>query len=366
MKKKEKELFKALYSFQAKDFDESLLEYGTPWVLGQLFFNRLPGVAYDILKQRGSLGKVNREFRYSLQTAYEQNKKRNRDFYRCVGEVAEILEQCDCTVALLKGALLCGLYPEGYRTANDIDLLVAPQDITKVGKRLQEQGFRQGYIRNGQWIPADRREIIESRMTRGEVIPYIKEVNWPEMKYAEVDINFSLDCQSGDEATVQAMLERVTHAEVGGRKLPTLCKEDFFIHLCGHLYKEATTLPWIEMGRDMTLYKYMDLYWMLGRMSDWEIKEVFDRAEELEMQTMCAYGILQTAALFEDVPPAAIREAGKVQRGDELLLERVFSPAEGCRYRYGTADIEKRFFMEDRRKDLRREMGHESTGYAPQ
>ena len=43
----------------------------------------------------------------------------------------------------------------------------------------------------------------------------------------------------------------------------TLDDAGFFIHLCAHLYKEATTLPWIEMHRDMTLYKYCDIHMML-------------------------------------------------------------------------------------------------------
>ena len=45
-----------------------------------------------------------------------------------------------------------------------------------------------------------------------------------------------------------------------GISVNILGDEDFFLHLCAHLYKEATTLPWIEMHRDMTLYKYCDIY----------------------------------------------------------------------------------------------------------
>ena len=80
---------------------------------------------------------------------------------------------------MLKGAVLCKKYPKGYRTSNDIDLLVCPERVTQIGKALIKEGFRQGDIRNGTFIPASRKEIIESRMTRGETIPYIKEVNLP-------------------------------------------------------------------------------------------------------------------------------------------------------------------------------------------
>lgn len=73
---KRKTTFKALCKFKEKDFDEALLAHATPTVLGQLFFNRMQGVAYDVLKTNGLLGKVNREFRNSLGSAYEQNKEK--------------------------------------------------------------------------------------------------------------------------------------------------------------------------------------------------------------------------------------------------------------------------------------------------
>ena len=73
MKYKEKELFKSLCSFKEEKFDESLLEDATPAVLGHLFFNRMQAIAFGTLKKHDLLGKVNREFRNSLKSAYNQN-----------------------------------------------------------------------------------------------------------------------------------------------------------------------------------------------------------------------------------------------------------------------------------------------------
>lgn len=113
MKQKEKSLFKELCKFKSKTFDETLLDYATPHVLGQLFFNRMQGVAYGILKQNDLLGKVNREFRNSLKAAYEQNLEKNLSFFQCVSLVSNILTGCECKVAMLKGAFLCAHYPDG-------------------------------------------------------------------------------------------------------------------------------------------------------------------------------------------------------------------------------------------------------------
>ena len=80
MKEKEKQLFKALCKFKENDMDKELVEFATPSVLGHLFFNRMQGVAYDVLRKNDLLGKVNREFRNSLGAAYEQNIQKNKSF----------------------------------------------------------------------------------------------------------------------------------------------------------------------------------------------------------------------------------------------------------------------------------------------
>ena len=68
--------------------------------------------------------------------------------------LSEILSHCNCKVAMLKGAYLCIHYPAGYRTANDVDLLISPKDVTTIGNLLIASGFKQGTVKNGVFIPA--------------------------------------------------------------------------------------------------------------------------------------------------------------------------------------------------------------------
>ena len=214
MRQKEKELFKSLCSFKQTDFDKSLLDAATPTVLGHLFFNRMQAIAYGTLKKYDLLGKVNREFRNSLKSAYEQNVEKNKSFFWCVEHIENTLSECTCKYAMLKGAYLCKCYPDGYRTSNDIDLIVHPKDVTEIGDALLKVGFKQGNIRNGKFEPATRKEIIESKMMRGETVPYIKEINLPGMQFLEVDINFSLDYKPGDtELLIGSLVDTIDFAE---------------------------------------------------------------------------------------------------------------------------------------------------------
>ena len=353
MKEKEKQLFKELCKFKGQFADVSLAEFAAPSVLGHLFFNRMQGIAYDTLKRNGLLGKVNREFRNSLGSAYEQNVQKNQSFFKCVIMLSKILDSCDFKVAMLKGAYLCAHYPDGYRTSNDVDLLVLPKDVTIVGNLLLSSGFKQGNVRNGEFIPATRQEIIESKMMRGETVPYIKEVNLPFMKFFEVDINFSLDYKNGNDNILADMLSNVCIKNERELSIPTLDEADFFIHLCAHLYKEATTLPWIEMHRDMTLYKYCDIYMLLSEMTDTQVQRIFARATELGMEKICAYTILETMGLF-DMDNKIAYEISCVALEDEPdFCLKVVSPKDKKTLKYQTIDVTDRFFMESRADDLK-------------
>ena len=353
MRKQEKQLFIQLCNFNSESIDEKLLRHASPEVLGNLFANRMQGVAYGILKNNRCLNLVDREFRNSLKSAYEQNIEKNRSYYICVAYISDLIKHSKYAAALLKGSILCGVYPRGYRTSNDIDLLVLPQDVTGIGKLLTEDGFIQGSIKNNEFVPAERKEIIESKMLRGETVPYVKEMNLNNMKYLEVDINFSLDYKNNESKALKTMMENLEYKVVNGIRIPTLCREDFFIHLCGHLYKEATTLPWIKMKRDMTLYKYSDIYMLLGEMNNKEIKNIFERAKKLEMEKVCAYAILQTIELFGADMPFVEKNAVSALKNDKDFLLKVIAPQEKKEYMYSTKETDKRFFMDKREKDLR-------------
>jgi len=353
MKEKEKQLFKSMCKFKDEFKDESLIEFATPEVLGYLFLNRMQGVAYDVLKRYGLLGKTSREFRNSLGAAYDQNVQKNESFKKCIGMLSEILCLCDCKVAMLKGAYLCAHYPNGYRTSNDVDLLVLPKDITKIGRLLTSAGFKQGNVKNGEFIPATRQEIIESRMMRGETVPYIKEVNLPFMKFFEIDINFSLDYKSGNDSILSDMLSNVCIKQEKDIYIPTLNDEDFFIHLCAHLYKDATTMPWIEMHRDMTLYKYCDIYLLLSEMNEVSLQKIFKRAAEIDMEKVCAYTILETMELFDVDNSLAYNLSNSVLKKDPGFRFIVASPKDKKVLMYQTTDTTERFFMESRINDLK-------------
>lgn len=355
MNKQEKQLFFDLCDLKKNNNEEikRLLNYATPNVLGALFYNRMQGVAYSVIKNNDLFGGFNREFRNSLKQAHEYNLKKNKSFNICVRYISNILKSTRENYALLKGAVLCNYYPEGCRTSNDIDILVSPSDISEVSKALLSNGFIQGNIKNGKIQKAERREIIESRVMRGETVPFVKEVNLPYMKYLEVDINFSLDYKNGDKSNVEQMIDCAHYTIIGQKEVKTLEKIDFFIHLCAHLYKEASTMPWIEMKRDMTLYKYCDIYMMLNDFSTSKVETLFERAKQLNLINECCFAIIQTCRLFLNNNNIALEYAIKNIGENEECIHTVISPLENKKYIFNKKDMRERFFSNNRRSMLK-------------
>lgn len=356
MNQNEKELVLRLCRFRNPDRKAlaELLEKGamTSAVLGELFWNRAAVVACDVLEKEELMPQVPREARTALRGARTQNREYNRSFFRCVGALHDTLRSCGEHYAMLKGAYLCAKYPEGCRTSNDVDLLVPPEFLSEIGEALLRDGYCQGAVKNGVFIPARREEIIRSRMLRGETVPYIKEVNLPYLRYFEVDINFSLDYKNGKTELVRELVERAVTAETGGMEIRTLACDDFFLHLCAHLYKEATTYPWIRMKRDMTLYKYIDLYMLLHEMTMPAADAIAARAYALGLCTECYFAVSETVNLFGDESGAGMHILRGLPDVDMDGLFSVISPEEKKEYRYTERDTVRRFFCADREKLL--------------
>lgn len=352
MTKDEKALFFALCTCRYADADtlRRYLRHGeaTSAVLGALFWNRMAGTAYHVLAHNRCLDLINREFRNALTGAYEQNQQQNTSFKTCLKQLDEVLAPCRGRYAMLKGAYLCQAYPPGCRTSNDVDLLVARGDVSAVGEALTAAGFAQGHIVNGDFVPATRREIVESSMMRGETVPFIRRADLPMMPYLEVDLNFSLDYKSGDASLIESWIAAAQRVRQDELEIVTLDAPHFLLHLCEHLYKEAMTYPWIRMKRDMTLYKFADIHFLLADMTRQEGLTLLQHIRAHGAQEACSYAIYGCKELFHIENDAIDALLSAISPGNRRFLDVVQDPENHRELCYTQGDIVKRFWHANR------------------
>jgi hypothetical protein len=336
--KKEHTLVLELCKFLNPDKEKirRLLEPSTdyPLVLGSLLFNRMGAVAYHTLKECELLGCVNREFRNTLKSVYETGVEQTKSFQNALGMVNQIFNEFYLPYAFLKGAYLVSLYPDGLRTSNDIDILTEYGNITLLCSLLNEAGFSQGHIRNGEFVPASRPEIIHSMINRGETIPFVKKINMPKMEFCEVDLNFSVDYKPEQNSNVvSGLLENSRRLKTGG--LIVFSPVDFLIHLCLHLYKEAAVIAWVEMNRDLSLYKFCDIYLLVNKWMDENFhREIKDRIFEFGLQKECYYALFHTKTLFGIKNKYLQKLLSDIEPQNTLYLKEVLEPKKNKRYRH--------------------------------
>ena len=321
------------------------------YILGQLLYNRMGGVAYYTLLKSNLLKDTNREFRNTLKIIFESGVSKTDALHTSLGYLYTILKDVDFNYAILKGSFLVNLYPDGLRTSNDIDILISPENITDLSKMLISSGFKQGFIHNNSFVQANRKEIINSRMNRGETIPFIKELNMPNIKYLELDVNFSLDFKSGnDKEIVRSLLNDAN--ELKRSRLKTLNEIDFLIHLCTHLFKEATVMAWVNMGRDLSLYKFCDISLFLHAYGTSVFYEkLTKRITDLNLCSECYFSLYYTCHLFDIVDSNLFDLLKNIKPDDEQLLNRVIEPSLNKIFTY-TIDLKKRIFCSNRKEYL--------------
>lgn len=328
------ELCKSEYAQKEKLMKQMDGNLDYPYILGQLLYHRVGSIAYHTLKQNELLHKVNREFRNSLKTIYEYNSQKTESYVEILNVLKPMCEKFNFPYAFLKGAYLVELYQKGLRTSNDIDILIESENITELTKILKTNGFKQGNIRNEIFIPASRKEIISSRMNRGETVPFVKEVNYPNMRYLEIDINFSLGFKPGvDESIVSEFLNCTKPLILD--TVSTLNRIDFLIHLCAHLYKEATVMKWVEMGRDISLYKYCDIYLFLHKFINKKFRtELIQRIGDVRLNKECYYALYYVKELFDFDNKDLDLVLKEIQPTDVSFMSQVLEPQTGKVYFY--------------------------------
>jgi len=337
------------------DIDDPV-QYYNETLLGQLCTNRVSSAAYHrMCTNQQDFRKIPREFLKTLEALHEINLKRTEDFLENLSCLADMFKDADFTHAFLKGSFLTPrLYPRGVRTSNDIDILVEQKDISRCQRILTDNGFIQGGIQGNTLVPSSRSEIINSRMNFGETIPFRKR---KEGQFISVDINFSLDFKpSGNNETISKLLSSATRVAIDeSRYLHTLEPTNFLIHLCCHLYKEATTYHWVRYRRDLMLYKFVDICVFFDAFaSESFFAELSRRIIELGSEEECYYTFENTTVIFPRIKALPGFEAlmATIKPSNLDFMRQVVSPGDK-RVFWNDMNFTDWFFCEDRISELR-------------
>lgn len=313
-------------------------------VLGFLKLNRIGGYFYGKVRKDGISVPVS--IIKLLSALADSQERRNRMMGERIKEISIALEVTGISYAVLKGGFLshsnfsqesifCGpFYGAGERISNDIDILISPRDIGKAEDALVSLGYIQGYYdaQRKKVRETSRREILDRRMNRGETVPYQLITGDALLPHIEVDINFSLDyLPTGTEEILESMLNgtRLYASDCG--EIRSLEQTDFLIHLILHQYKEMRLYWMVERGKDLELYKLLDIYLLLRKI---DRKTLMTRVirygieNQANVVLKCVQEVFESAEIFdcadviprESIPAERVLELGRKNREYEWTI----------------------------------------------
>lgn len=305
-----------------------------PELLGHLIYNRIAGVAYHVMCQSGAINDVNPEIVVNLNSIYMANIIKNQEMEQELEELADSFQNSGIIYALLKGSFITPvLYEKGFRTSNDIDILVRQDQVEEITQLLRSMGYEQRkFTRKIGYEKASRKDILLPRLNYGELLPFYRDIDKNIIKTSVIDVNISLDFQSKKKSElVNRFLSNTVEYEVNGKTLKTLDYVDFFLQLCAHLYKEATIYNWVARNKDTLLYKYIDFYVFILRYGDLTFFDLLEqRINQYGMHKEVYYSLHNTMRLFPTLICNNELKAmmNKLKINDDSFLTSVYWPAQ--------------------------------------
>jgi hypothetical protein len=150
-------------------------------------------------------------------------------------------------------------------------------------------------------------------------------------------VNFSLDFKAAQNNDAVAQI--LSHAEPAiiteCGTLPTLSRVDFLIHLCAHLYKEATTYFWVNVQRDLSLYKFVDIYLFFELHLDGQFAaELAQAIHDYGLQNECFYTFYYTRELFGLNNAILDQLITDIQPENIEILHQIYDPKERKVFRF--------------------------------
>ncbi|MDI5970993.1 nucleotidyltransferase family protein [Streptomyces sp. SL13] len=312
----------------------------------------LPLVGRNLIRHRlaqSDEGRPLAPYRWIYSYAYEGNRRRNQALADEYAKVLRAVDDAGIAYAIRKGQpLVDTVYGDpGARRVGDLDLLLRRDTLARVADALTDLGYAQGrQSQNGERIePFDRRTQLFWRTKLTNVaLPFVKLSHRDDVELFIIDPCTSLfQVSSGVEADVGDFLDRRVRRTVYGEPSFVMDRTDQLIDACVQLHVEATTLYYIEIGKDLTLLKFLELAELL-RAADEDVAEEFRRRVDVyDCAGSVAWALHHTALLYPDAVPAALADGfpvadaatldeygafdGQVHRWESDFTTRLFDPA---------------------------------------
>lgn len=279
------------------------LEGGVDWydVLSGCIRNKILPLAWHNLQTLALSGKVPHKIRelcsfYALGVA-----RKNRALFAQFRIISGALESAAIRFAPLKGLVLVNeIYTMDSRQMNDFDLMISKGDRSRVRDLLNSLDFYESdYDHASRSLKRlDRRRKALWALYMYNLPPFMKLLDDDYLPVVEVDFTFDIRFSSSKPAAEEFLSQRCFYEPLGCEVLKA---EEFLLHLCCHLHKEAKNVLWVEMEADFNLIKFCDIReYVLHSMRSLDFARFLELARKYEVEAAVYFTFHYLSQIYAD------------------------------------------------------------------
>ena len=230
---------------------------------------------------------------------YLGNKLRNAYITEEFSRIQKQFNEENVKIFPLKGIhLLYNVYlaDMGVRQLNDIDILICKEEISKVEKILNTLGYFQGHVVGNRIEALSRKENIVWKTKMNNLPPFHKVTNDDWCPILSIDSSFSFQYKMDKKN-----MDKIINRGILKNGKWELDKVDMFLHLCCHLYKEASNATWILLGNDLNLIKFCDIREFIQvEMDKEDMNRAIKRARIYDCQEAVYFSLYYLEDIYKD------------------------------------------------------------------
>lgn len=269
---------------------------------------------------------------------------------KLIGELRTVLDalgQCAHPYVLRKGMhVAASAYPEiGLRPMKDVDLLIDREHADSFDEELRDLGYVAGRpARNPlRIVPTTLREQAYWRLYTQNLPTYYKITDDAYLGILAVDLAVSL---SVPDRSRNRLTRTILHGarKIGIRdlKVPACSPVHLILDIALHIYKESTTLFYLNRLKHQRLIQYCDLRQVIEtHKQDCNWSELIELATEIGAETNLFYSLYHLECLYPTtVPDCVLAQLDKPERRSAL---EEYGASEGEPLRWELPFIDRMF-----------------------
>lgn len=257
-----------------------------------------------------------------LKSFYLSTKNRNEIMFDELRKVLTEFHRRNIKAIPLKGAILApNLYKDlGLRILNDIDFLISLDSRNAASSSLKDLGYNIGLYN---WVSKEvnqisREEELMWKMHVGNLYPHTLALTNEYCDFVSIDFSYDVDLKK-DYMAANKLLNSSEISYIYGAEAYLLSKIDFLIHLCIHLYKEATNVQWVIYHADLNLIKFCDVReYTKTIMGEIDSNLFYKRVKELKAEESVFYTYYYIDYLFTEDFSSKLNEKLAINEIDYL------------------------------------------------